>query len=378
MKTTRVFVLAREPLFAQGVRSLISGQTGIEVVGAATVGPEALALMQAAAPDVVVIEARGEEQAALVAQVLEVLPQTKVVGLSPDDNRLHIYYAQMRQGRRVEDFLEAIRQPPEWPAGRLPALRVYLLFQGFYGSRIADNLRRHAPANWAIEAWRLPPDLAAVLEAEPGDPLRAAARFLPERAPAADLLIALGESASVAHLVPGLVERSGAKAVIAPVDNPAWLPEGVARLLRARLAELGVAVAFPRPFCSLTEHAGGLGEQQTAHDSPWFTAFARHFGQPALRVVCDGEDVLAAEVERDAPCGCARAFAERLAGSAVCDLLSQAETFHRQYPCLAASRIEPGLGMSLQQAACALLQRAAAVGAGVDVAGEGAHWPVVE
>ncbi len=164
MKTTRVFVLAREPLFAQGVRSLISGQTGIEVVGVATVGPEALALMQAAAPDVVVIEARGEEQAALVAQVLEVLPQTKVVGLSPDDNRLHIYYAQMRQGRRVEDFLEAIRQPPEWPAGRLPALRVYLLFQGFYGSRIADNLRRHAPANWAIEAWRLPPDLAAVLD----------------------------------------------------------------------------------------------------------------------------------------------------------------------------------------------------------------------
>lgn len=367
MKTTRVFVLAREPLFAQGVCSLISGQPGIEVVGAATLGPETAALMRAARPDVVVIEAESEEQGALVAEVLEVLPQTRVVGLNPVDNRLHIYYAQMRQGHRVEDFLEAIRQLPEWPGAGLPTLRIYLIYQGFYGSRIADNLRRHAPAGWAVETWRLPPDLAAALEAEPGERLHAAARLLPERAPAADLLIALGESPSVARLVPTLAERSGAKAAIVPMDNPAWLPEGVARLVRARLSELGVAVAFPRPFCSLSEHAYGVGEQEAACDSPWIAAFARHFGQPALRVACDGEDVIAAQVERDTPCGCARALAERLPGTAVSDLLRQSEAFHHQYPCLAAVRIEPGLGMSLQQAAGMLLQRAVAVGAGVDL-----------
>ena len=165
----------------------------------------------------------------------------------------------------------------------------------------------------------------------------------------------------------GVAERAGAKAVIAPIDDSAWLPESVARLLRARLAELGVAAAFPKPFCSLTEDRYGIGDQETACENAWIAEFARHFGRPAFHILCDGEDVVGAEVERDSACGCARALAEQLDGTAVCDLVSRVEEFHRQYPCLATQRVEPGLRASLLEVSCALMQQAVAIGAGVDV-----------
>lgn len=359
VKPTRVFLLAREPLFAQGVRSLIFGQADMEVVGTAAVGAEGLALMRASAPDVVVIEARGEEQGALVTEVLEVLPQAKVVGLTPEDNRLHIWYSEMRQGRRVEDFLEAIREPPDWRTAGPASLRVYVLFQGPYGIRIVDNLRRHAPAAWMVEAWQIPAPSPDVQDSD--------RELLPEHVPAADLVVVLGEDPSLAQLVPAIVERTGARAVIVPIDNPAWLPEGVSRLLRARLSEVGVAAAFPKPFCSLTEGCYGVGEHETVCEDPWIAAFAHHFGRPAFRITCDGEDVTGVEVVCDTACGCASSLAERLIGTAVCDLMAQVEEFHRQYPCLATLRVEPGLGASLLQVSCALMQRAVAAGAGVDV-----------
>jgi len=322
-------------------------------------------LLQAAHPDVVVIEAHGEEQGTLVSEVLEVLPQTKVVGLTPEDNRLHIYFAQMRQSRRVEDFLEAIREPQAWHTAAPATLRLYVLFQGAYGSRICDNLQRYAPATWTVEAWQVP----AVLPAEVGE-------CMPARIPAADLIVVLGESASVAQLVPTVAERTGAKAAIAAVDNPIWLPEGVARLLRVRLAERGVAVAFPKPFCSLTPQHYGVGEQETACENPWIAEFAQHFGRPQFRIVCDGEDVVGAELERDSACGLGRALAERLPGTAVCDLAYQVAEVHRRYPCLATLRVEPGLGASLFQVSCGLIQQAVAAGAGVDVGEEPTQYTV--
>ena len=89
MYPTRVFILTSQPLFAQGVQSLLSGQPGIEVVGVATVDPDVFAQVQAAAPDVVIIEAGSGGQSRLVAQVLESIPGAKVVGLTLEDNRIH-------------------------------------------------------------------------------------------------------------------------------------------------------------------------------------------------------------------------------------------------------------------------------------------------
>jgi hypothetical protein len=224
MNLSRVFILASQTLFAQGVQSLLSGRPGIQVVGVAAVGPDVLVQVQAAGPDVVIVEAGGEEQGRLIAQVLESIPDAKVIGLTLEDNRIHTYYRQMKQGRRVEDLLEAIQEPLDWRGPSPEALRVFILFQGYYGQRILENVRRSAPEAWTVEAWRVPSALPPVVD----DPLA----FLPMHLPAADLLLSLGERTSVAQLLPGIVERTGARAVVAPVDNVAWLPDGLIRQLR--------------------------------------------------------------------------------------------------------------------------------------------------
>jgi len=353
MSPSRVFILANQPLFAQGVQSLLSGQPGIEVIGVETIGPDIFARVYAVVPDVVIIETRGEEQSRLVAQVLESIPGAKVIGLTLEDNRIRTYYRQMKQGRRVEDLLEAIREPVDWYGRSFDALRLFVLFQGQHGERILDNIRHFAPKAWTVEAWRvpsaLPPGVDGLLS------------FLPIDLPAVDLVLSLGESASAAQLLPNTVERTGARAVIAPVDNVAWLPDGLVRQLRVRLRELGVTAVFPKPFCSLTERSCNLRQQAVSFDDPWVGEFARHFGRPVFRIECDDQWIIEVDVERDAACGCARAVADQLVGVDVQEAVVQAGLFHRRYPCLATTRVDPSLGESLIQAAGDFMRRAVEV-----------------
>jgi len=190
--------------------------------------------------------------------------------------------------------------------------------------------------------------------------------------PAADLVLYLGESANVAQFLPSVVERAGARAVIAPVDNAAWLPEGMVRQLRVWLRELGVTAVFPKPFCSLTERSYNVRQRQVAFEDPWIGEFARHFGQPVLQIECEGsgirdqgsgirERISRGEVKRDAPCGCARAVAHQLAGVDVDEAVAQAGLYHADYPCLATMGVDPGLGRSLVQASGDLMRQAVEV-----------------
>jgi hypothetical protein len=311
-----------------------------------------LSQVQAAAPDVVIVEAGGGEQSRLVAQVLASIPGAKVIGLTLEDNRIHTYYQQMKQGRRVEDLLEAIREPADW-RGRSPeVLRLLILFQGHYGQRILENIRRFAPEAWTVNAWRVPSGLPPVVD----DPLS----FLPMHLPATDVVLSLGESASAAQLLPGIVERTGAQAVIAPVDNVAWLPDGLVRQLGTWLADMGVTAVFPKPFCSLADRSYNVRQQGVSFNNSWIAEFARHFGRPALRIESDGWRITAAEVERDSACGCARSVARQLVGVDVEEAVVQAGLFHHHYPCLATMRVNPSLGEPLIQIAGDFVRQAVA------------------
>ena len=353
MNSSRVFILASQPLFAQGVQSLISQRPGIQVVGVATARPpykDVFAQVHATAPDVVIIEAQGEAQGRLVAQVLESIPDARVIGLSLDDNRIHIYYQQMKHGRRVEDLLEAIWEPPDWRGRSLKELRLFVLFHEHYGQRILDNVRRFAPQTWTVEAWRAPSALPWAEDV----PLR----FLPLHLPSADLLLSLGESPSVVQFLPTVVERTGARAVIAPVDNAAWLPDGMVRQLRVQLKELGVTAVFPKPFCSLNESSYNMRGREVSFEDPWIAEFATYFGQPMFDIECQDGRITSVEVKRDAPCGCARAVASQLVGVDAGEAVAQAATFHDFYPCLATMGADPALGQSLVEASCTFMREA--------------------
>jgi hypothetical protein len=358
MNPTHVFILASQTLFAEGVQSLLSEQPDIKVVGVASCnpnnedgpGPNVFNQIQAAEPDVVIVEATGGEKSRLVAQVLECSLSAKVIGLTLEDNRIYTYFQQMKQGHSVEDLVDAIRAPAEWDSRSVKELRLFILYQGHYGQRILDNVRRFAPKTWKVEAWRPPTPLPQVVD----DPQE----FLPLHLPTVDLILSLGENPSTAQLLPGVIERTGAQAIVAPIDNADWLPDGLARQLSNQLTTMDVVAVFPKPFCSLIEDSYNVREYKVSFDSPWIAEFAYHFGCPAFQIECNDGTIAKVEVKRDTACGCGRDVARQLVGLDAKDAVIQAGLFQHHYPCLATMRVDPALGEPLIQVSGNLMRQA--------------------
>ncbi len=205
--------------------------------------------------------------------------------------------------------------------------------QGQWGERIAQNIERFKPAAWTVHRWAAPRALPLVID-DPAD-------FLPASLPPADLVVALGETAGVVQLLPDIVTLTHARAVLVPIDRSESVPAGLATQLRQWLAEMGVPVVFPRPFCSLTETTLNRPPLLQSYDVPLVRQFARYFGQPAFEVVVNAErHVGEVRVARDAACGCARYVAEGLVGKPVDDAEYEAGMLHHHYPCLASMNQE--------------------------------------
>jgi hypothetical protein len=332
MNKCRILIVSDHPLFAQGVERLISGQAGLQVVG--LVSPdEALTNIPGLGLDVVIVDADRATQATL-SRLLRENPGVKFIGLSLDNNDINIYYQRNKTSTGVEALVEAIREPLEWKLPERPKLRLLVLTQGLYGQRIADHIRRQAPDHWLVDQWVVPP-------AQPGSAsdLR---ELLPPALPAAELILSLAQSPDVATLLPDIVQMTGAKGVIAPIDDAAWLPNDRVNQLRQGLEQLNVACVFPKPFCSLAETQYNVrGHTVSFEDGP-IREFARHFGQPALKVFVDADARVLHQVEvlRDSPCGCARYVAEKLVGLSVDEAEQQAEMFCHQFPCLAGTTVD--------------------------------------
>lgn len=221
-------------------------------------------------------------------------------------------------------------------------MRILAIVSGEYGYRHARNVRKHAPPTWTVDTWEAPTVLPPVID-YPED-------YLPEDLPPADLLLALGEHRGVAELVPEIVEMTGAQAVIAAIDNEAWLPRGLARQLRGWLEDMEVACVTPKPLCSLTETHYSLGRRKTVEfDHPLIQAFARLFGRPSLRLTVDPDSglVVRADVERDTVCGCARFVAEGLVGVHADAAQEKAGLLHHHFPCMASMGIDADYGDTL-------------------------------
>ena len=226
-------------------------------------------------------------------------------------------------------------------------MRMLAIISGDYGQRHVDNIRAHGQADvgcpqWTIEVWRAPAALPPMID-YPED-------HLPDELPPADLILSFAELKGVAELLPDVARMTGARAVIAPVDNEAWLPRGLARQLRGWLEDIGVACVTPKPLCSLTETDYGVARRQRMpYEDPLISEFARWFGKPDLRLTVDPDSkkITAASVSRDAVCGCARYVAERLVGVSADDAEQEAGLLHHHYPCLASMGIDSDFGDTL-------------------------------
>jgi hypothetical protein len=221
-------------------------------------------------------------------------------------------------------------------------MRILAVFTDDYGVRHIANLRLHAPPSWEINEWRSPTNFPIVID-DPAD-------FIPAHLPPTDLLLSFAEHKGVVELLPDLAQISGAKAVLAPVDSEAWLPRGLARQLHGWLENIGVACATPKPLCSLTETDYLVTRRQRhPYSDPYISAFARHFGQPNLLLAIDPQtnQIIDAQVHRDAVCGCARHVAQQLVGVSVDEAEYTAGMAHHHYPCLASMGIDSDFGDTL-------------------------------
>jgi len=219
--------------------------------------------------------------------------------------------------------------------------RILAIINGEYGQRHVDNIRAHAPSDWRVELWRAPSVFPPVID-YPED-------YLPQSLPAADLILNFGEHKGVAELMPEAARMTGAKAVIAPVDREAWLPRGLARQLRAWLADVGVTCVTPKPLCSLTETHYNVRRQRREYDDPTVAEFARYFGRPEFRITVDPDSRTITEVKvtRDAVCGCAHHVAQGLVGVSANDAEEKAGLLHHHYPCLAGMVKDPDFNDTL-------------------------------
>ena len=155
-----------------------------------------------------------------------------------------------------------------------------------------------------------------------------------------------------------MAKITGARAVIAPIDNVAWVPLGLANQLRRWLADLGVTSVFPKPFCSLTETHYNVRRYRQEYDDALISEFAHHFGQPDLRLTVDpvSRTIITAEVVRDACCGCAHYVAENLAGVSADEAEIKAGLAHHHYPCLASMIKDPDFSDTLMHVSGHLLK----------------------
>ena len=214
-------------------------------------------------------------------------------------------------------------------------MRILGVITGEYGERHLSNVRSHAPDEWTVEQWRAPSQFPIVID-YPDE-------YVPDDLPPADLILSFPEVSAVAELLPDIAKVTGASAVIAAVDNEAWLPRGLARQLRGWLEKMDVVCVTPKPLCSLTETDYGMARRQRMpYDDPLISEFARYFGQPNLQIAVDPQSktITETQVTRDAVCGCARFVAERLIGVSADDAEEKAVLLHHHYPCLASMGID--------------------------------------
>lgn len=213
------------------------------------------------------------------------------------------------------------------PSSEEGAFRVLAVTQGLWGERIADHVRGTAQ-DWRVSSWSAPAFLPPMID-DPDD-------FLPDELPATDLLLSLGETPGLAQLIPDIVDRTGASAVIAPIDQGSSLPEGLARQVEGWLEARGVPVVFPKPFCSLTEDSYNRPPIRRTYDDPLIRRFASRFGRPSFQLEIQEDRIGEVLILRGTPCGSARKVAEEIPGTSIEEAVDRAGMLLHHFPCLAS------------------------------------------
>ncbi|MFH2061329.1 MAG: DUF166 family protein [Pseudomonadota bacterium] len=213
-------------------------------------------------------------------------------------------------------------------------MKILIAIQGAYGLRIVENIKKHAPSGWTIESVSIPLDLPFIID-EPEE-------FLPETLPEADLIIYLSETQNAPQLIPDLIGLTGAKGIIAPIENSLWMSLGLKGQIRDELSRKGVGSAFPKNFCTLTENTYGYRDSAESYECEIISQFAQHFGRPEFKLHINPETKIIEDIKvvRCSPCGATYHAVEKTIGKHVDEALPKAGLTSMQFPCLASMAME--------------------------------------
>jgi DNA-binding NarL/FixJ family response regulator len=107
---TNIFIISRHLLFSHGLESLLCQEPDVKIVGQEADIHQAINRIKQLQPQVVIIyqDDLPSDSTSAVVDILEALPQVKVVGLSVHNNHLHVYKATHCVANKFEDFVEAV------------------------------------------------------------------------------------------------------------------------------------------------------------------------------------------------------------------------------------------------------------------------------
>ncbi len=210
---------------------------------------------------------------------------------------------------------------------------------GHYPELVEQHLRSQGAP---VTAYELSADAFEALD----DPQRA----LPPELGAADVVIAIALPPGLITALPPLLADTQGRALLVPVEDPAWVRAGLERQLQGLCKTAGLECAVPMPFCALA----GSGEVIRAFCEQY------HLGRPRLELeVADGV-VTAARCIRGAPCGLTHWVAERLPDTPIDEVVERAKVLHHSRPCMASMALMRDLGDTLMHVSLDIMRRAAA------------------
>lgn len=114
MEKIRLFVIAENLMFGQGLKSLLSQDPRFEIVGEARTVVQATQPIRALLPDVIILgnSSKPAEAANDEIRLLEIEPQARLISLSLQNNLLFIYHATHKMINNVKDLIDALASDP--------------------------------------------------------------------------------------------------------------------------------------------------------------------------------------------------------------------------------------------------------------------------
>lgn len=115
MKSKRIFIVSKYALFSRGLESLLKQEHDLEIVGQESDVARAVDQIKKLQPDVIILDSDEpilDFESEVLRCVLDGNLDTKIVGLSLQNNKIYVYSASQWVVRGVTDLTEAIAQTP--------------------------------------------------------------------------------------------------------------------------------------------------------------------------------------------------------------------------------------------------------------------------